>query len=146
MDTKGSPETLLHLQRRQFCPGLSKGSAYEGDIDFVLAYGSLVWTAFRKERNEEKTGKENQIPEHKNVIRNFVNIEIFHKDDLNHEDCVGWITIMEKAGKDLRALLKYENTDIQKRKKIAGEILDGFNYLFDIGILQSYGPFQTDLM
>ena len=75
-----------------------------------------------------------QIPKHENVIKNFVNVELFHKKDKNQEDCLGWITIMEKAGKDLRTTLKEEKIGIEERKKIAEGILKGFVYLEKIGI------------
>ena len=74
------------------------------------------------------------MPKHKNIIKNFVNIELFHKKDLKKEDCIGWITIMEKAEEDLRTILKEEKIGIEKRKKIAGGILDGFVYFQNIGI------------
>ena len=74
------------------------------------------------------------MPKHENIIKNFVNIELFHKKDLKKEDCIGWITIMEKAEEDLRTVLKEEKIGIEKRKKIAGGILDGFVYLENIGI------------
>ena len=48
------------------------------------------------------------MPVHEKVIRNFVNVEIFYEEDLEKEDCVGWITIMEKADEDLRTVLKEE--------------------------------------
>ena len=41
---------------------------------------------------------------------------------------------MEKAGKDLRTILKDEKIDIHQRKKTAIEILNGFVYLGKIGI------------
>jgi serine/threonine protein kinase len=41
---------------------------------------------------------------------------------------------MEKAGKDLRIILKEEKIGIEERKKIAIGILNGFNYLNRIGI------------
>ena len=41
---------------------------------------------------------------------------------------------MEKAEEDLRKVLKDEKIGIEKRKKIAEGILDGFVYLGDIGI------------
>jgi tRNA A-37 threonylcarbamoyl transferase component Bud32 len=63
-----------------------------------------------------------------------VNVELFHKSDKNQEDCLGWITIMEKAGKDLRTILKEEKIGIEERKKIAEGILNGFRYLMMIGI------------
>jgi len=74
------------------------------------------------------------MPKHENIIKNFVNIELFHKKDLKKEDCIGWITIMEKAEEDLRTVLKKEKIGIEKRKKIAEGILNGFVYLKNIGI------------
>ena len=74
------------------------------------------------------------MPLHENVIRNYVNVEIFYKNDLKEEDCVGWITIMEKADEDLRTVLKDGTIQIGERKKIAEGILDGFAYLVKIGI------------
>ena len=74
------------------------------------------------------------MPKHENIIKNFVNIELFHKKDLKKVDCIGWITIMEKAEEDLRTVLKEEKIGIEKRKKIAGGINDGFVYLEEIGI------------
>ena len=82
----------------------------------------------------KKSGKQNQMPKHENVITNFVNIELFHKKDSKQEDCLGWITIMEKGGKDLRTILKEEKIEIEERKKIAEGILNGNNYLKKIGI------------
>ena len=74
------------------------------------------------------------MPKHENILKNFVNIELFHKKDFKKEDCIGWITIMEKAEEDLRTVLKEEKIGIEKRKKIAEEILNGFIYLEKIGI------------
>jgi len=74
------------------------------------------------------------MPKHENIIKNFVNIELFHKQDLRKEDCIGWITIMEKAEEDLRTVLKKEKIGIEKRKKIADGIEDGLVYLKEIGI------------
>ena len=74
------------------------------------------------------------MPRHENVIKNFVNVELFHKKDIKQEDCLGWITIMEKADVDLRTVLKEEKIEIQERKKIAEGIYNGWNYLYDIGI------------
>ena len=76
------------------------------------------------------------MPKHENVIKNFVNIEVFHKSDKNDEDCVGWITIMEKAGRDLRTILKEEKIGIEERKKIAEGIRNGFYYLANIGCMR----------
>ena len=40
---------------------------------------------------KEESGNEKQMPKHENVIRNFVNIELFHKKDSEKKDCLGWI-------------------------------------------------------
>ena len=63
-----------------------------------------------------------------------MNIELFRKEDSKQEDCVGWITIMEKGEKDLRKILKEDNIEIEERKKIADGIKNGWNYLKKIGI------------
>ncbi|CBY12806.1 unnamed protein product [Oikopleura dioica] len=90
---------------------------------------------YEKAVNKEQSEKQNQMPKHKNIIKNFVNIELFHKKDLKQEDCIGWITIMEKADEDLRTVLKDEKIGIEQRKKIAEGILDGIVYLHNIGIV-----------
>ena len=63
-----------------------------------------------------------------------MNIELFHKEDSKNEDCIGWITIMERGGENLRKILKEENIGIEERKKIAEGIWKGFVYLEKIGI------------
>ena len=75
------------------------------------------------------------MPKHENVIANFVNIELFHKEDSKNEDCLGWITIMEKGEEDLRKILKEEKIEIEERKKIAKGIKNGNRYLEKIGIV-----------
>ena len=94
----------------------------------------LIFLDFEKAIEKEKSGNENQIPKHENVIKNFVNVELFHKKDKDQEDCLGWITIMEKAGEDLRTILKEEKIGIDERKKIVEGIKNGFSYLRKIGI------------
>ena len=86
------------------------------------------------------------MPKHENVIKNFVNIELFHKKDAKQEDCVGWITIMEKAGEDLRTVLKEERIDIQERKNIAKGIWDGLAYLVKVGIGHLDGKLENFLL
>ena len=76
-----------------------------------------------------------QIPIHDNVIKNLLNVELFLENDENQEDCVGWITIMEKADdKNLRSLLKDETIDTEQRETIATGILNGYEYLKTVGI------------
>ena len=81
-----------------------------------------------------KNGEENVIPIHENIIKNLVNVELFHEADFKQEDCVGWITIMEKADDDLRTILEGEKIDIEERKEIATGIMNGFTYLAGIGL------------
>ena len=73
-----------------------------------------------------------KMPIHENVIKHFVNIELFHKNDVNREDCIGWITIMELADENLRSLIKGEKLDLEERRQIANGLLDGFGYLEQI--------------
>ena len=71
------------------------------------------------------------IPYHRNVIRHFVNIEFFHKQDAKQEDCLGWVTIMEFAEDNLRRVLKADGLDLEQRKEIAKGVLNGFNHLWE---------------
>ena len=109
-------------------------NSLEMDLTKFSASNSLFPLYDFEEATDRKSGNQSQIPKHENVIKNFVNIELFHKKDANLEDCVGWITIMEKAEKDLRTILKEEKIGIEERKKIAEGIWNGFDYLEKIGI------------
>jgi len=95
---------------------------------------NFIFLDFEKATDKEKFGNQNQIPKHDNIIKNFVNIELFHKEDTKQEDCVGWITIMEKAEQELRQILKEERITLVERKKIAEGVINGFRYLDQIGI------------
>ncbi|CBY30392.1 unnamed protein product [Oikopleura dioica] len=124
----GNTETAVRLQI--FDPFL-----------FTKDFGldSLCWKThyeedFKRAANKGNPGNDNHIPKNKNVIRNYVNVELFHREDSNHQDCLGWITIMEKGEEDLRSILKEEKIEIEERKKIAQEIENGFSYLMMIGI------------
>jgi serine/threonine protein kinase len=57
-------------------------------------------------------------------------LELYEAGDKKEEDCLGWITVMEKCESDLQTALKNENLNIDERKKIAS----GFQYLGKIGI------------
>jgi len=74
------------------------------------------------------------VPIHENVIRHYVNVELYDSGDVNEEDCLGWITIMEKCEGDLREELKRDTLDLEERKKIARGIQSGIKYLFKVGI------------
>ncbi|CBY13855.1 unnamed protein product [Oikopleura dioica] len=74
------------------------------------------------------------VPVHDNVIRNFANIEIFDSGDAEEEDCLGWITIMEKCDGNLRETLKNGSPNLDERKKIAIGIKSGLDYLREVGI------------
>ena len=74
------------------------------------------------------------MPIHENIVQNFANIELFQLDDENEEDCLGWITILEKCDTNVRNELKNENLDLAERKKIAIGLKNGFRYLEKVGI------------
>ena len=75
------------------------------------------------------------MPIHDNVVQNFANIELFQIDDENEEDCLGWITILQKCETNVRTELKNENLDLEERKKIAVGLQNGFDYLYEVGIM-----------
>ena len=75
------------------------------------------------------------IPVHENVVKNYSNIEIFLTDDVKNEDCLGWITIMEKCDSSLRSRLKADDLSLEERKKIAIGVKEGEKYFKNIGIL-----------
>ena len=67
------------------------------------------------------------------MIRNYVNVELFHEADSNQKDCLGWITIMEKADdKPLRKFLRVSN--LEQRQQIAEGVQEGYRYLERVGI------------
>ena len=74
------------------------------------------------------------MPIHENVIRHYANVELYDSGDVNEEDCLGWITIMEKCEGNLREKLKKDELDLEERKKIARGILSGLRYLDNNGI------------
>jgi len=74
------------------------------------------------------------VPIHENVIRHYVNVELYDSGDVNKEDCLGWITIMEKCEGNLRDKLKRDKLDLEERKKIARGIQSGIKYLEKVGI------------
>ncbi|CBY10866.1 unnamed protein product [Oikopleura dioica] len=74
------------------------------------------------------------VPVHENIIRNFANIEIYDSGDEKEEDCLGWISIMEKCDGNLREKLKNGNATLKERKKIATGIAYGLDYLVEVGI------------
>ena len=69
------------------------------------------------------------VPMHENVVKNFANVEIFDADDENEEDCLGWITIMEKCETNLREKLRNGSLTLEERKNIAKGIRAGLEYL-----------------
>ena len=74
------------------------------------------------------------IPLHDNVIRNFCNVEIFSSHDKEMDECLGWITFMEKCDTDLRRRLKMDELSLAQRKDIYIGVTEGLNYLRRIGI------------
>ncbi|CBY10809.1 unnamed protein product [Oikopleura dioica] len=84
-----------------------------------------------EDRNEDEKAV---VPNFENIVQNFANIELFQIDDEKEEDCVGWITILEKCDGNVRTELKNENLDLGERKKIAKGLKNGFDYLREVGI------------
>ena len=74
------------------------------------------------------------VPIHENIVRNFANFELYIAGDEKEEDCLGWITVMEKCDGDLQTALKNDNLNFDERKKIATGMEAGFEYLEKIGI------------
>ncbi|CBY40980.1 unnamed protein product [Oikopleura dioica] len=85
-------------------------------------------------KNDEKNNEDFVVPIHENVIRHYVNVELYDSGDVNKEDCLGWITIMEKCEGNLRDKLKRDKLDLEERKKIARGIQSGIKYLEKVGI------------
>ena len=79
--------------------------------------------------SDDKNNEDDVVPIHENVVQNYANIELFFADDENEEDCIGWITIMEKCEKNLRNELKKDNLNLEVRKKIGTQLSQpGQNY------------------
>ena len=55
--------------------------------------------------------------------------------DENEEDCIGWITIMEKCDGNLRQKLRNDKLDLGQRMNIANGIRAGLRYLEKVGII-----------
>jgi hypothetical protein len=89
-------------------------------------------TEFRKATKEDFS--EDSIPIHPNVIKNIANVELFYTHDEDYEDCLGWITLMEKGEHNLHFLLRNEIPTIAQRRLLAIELRKGLQYLFDIGL------------
>ncbi|CBY15530.1 unnamed protein product [Oikopleura dioica] len=107
---------------------------------FTTKFGAseLKWKTnlisdFEKAENRNKKDKF-VVPIHENIVQNFANIELFQLDDEKEEDCLGWITILEKCDTNVRNELKNENLDLGERKKIAIGLKNGFDYLYKVGI------------
>ena len=81
----------------------------------------------------EKKDNSSVVPIHKNVVRNYANFDLYDADDKKEEDCLCWITVMEKCEGDLHTALKKDNLNLDERKKIATGIQAGFQYLKKIG-------------
>ena len=93
----------------------------------------LFFSDFEKaeDRNEDDKAV---VPIHENVVKNYANVELYQIGDDNEEDCLGWITILEKCDRNVRNELKNENLDLEERKKIAEGLENGFDYLDKVGI------------
>jgi len=91
-----------------------------------------MYIGFRKSTEDDNS--EDTIPTHPNVVKNIANIELFYTHDEDYEDCLGWITLMEKGEHNLHYLLREEKLTIEDRRLYAIELRKGLQYLFDIGL------------
>jgi len=90
-------------------------------------------TGFRKATKDDNW--EDTIPIHPNVIKNIANVELFYTHDEDYEDCLGWITLMEKGDEqNLHRLLRKKKLTIEQRRLLAIELRKGLQYLFEIGL------------
>ncbi|CBY40616.1 unnamed protein product [Oikopleura dioica] len=115
-----------------------------------LGANELKWKThlisdFEKAEDDNEDDKA-VVPIHENVVKNFANVELYQIGDDNEEDCLGWITILEKCDGNIRTQLKNESLDLEERKKIAIELDEGFNYLFEVGILHCDRKLENFLM
>ncbi|CBY38949.1 unnamed protein product [Oikopleura dioica] len=129
---KNFGENLIALRIAVFDPFLFTKQFGAGQIKWRTHLISDFGTATDNEEDAALV-----VPVHKNVIRNFANIEIFDSGDEEEEDCLGWITIMEKCDGNLREKLKNGNATLKERKKIATGIKSGFEFLRKVGINHS---------
>ncbi|CBY15000.1 unnamed protein product [Oikopleura dioica] len=96
-----------------------------------LKWKTNLISDFEKADNKDDKA---DVPIHDNIVQNYANIELFQINDENEEDCLGWITILEKCDKNVKNELKNENLDLEERKKIAKGLKNGFDYLREVGI------------
>jgi len=75
------------------------------------------------------------IPYHPNLLYNYVNVEIFHKDDVDEKDCLGWITVSSRAECDLAPALQQNKLDIEERKCIIIQLENVLNYLLSLNLI-----------
>ena len=103
-------------------------------VDFNILKFLNMSLDFKRAVEGEKSNEEHLMPIHENIIRNYVNVEIFCNEDGDRKDCLGWITILEKADEDLRTVLKEERIGLEERKKIWEGMYNGAVYLVKVGI------------
>ncbi|CAG5102067.1 Oidioi.mRNA.OKI2018_I69.chr1.g128.t1.cds [Oikopleura dioica] len=82
----------------------------------------------------------NDLVQHRNIIKHVANSRIFHKDDIERTDCLGWITFMPKMKQNLWRALENAELGPDERKRIARSIFEGKRFL-----LEEYRIVQTDL-
>ncbi|CBY41896.1 unnamed protein product, partial [Oikopleura dioica] len=127
-------ETVMAVRVQAFDPFLfTKKSGAD-----KIKWKTHLISDFRKATDENRINDsliDKIVPIHENVIQNFVNVEIYEEEE---EDCLGWLTVMEKCEKmNLREKLKEEVLDLRERKKIAIGIQAGFRYLESVKIFNS---------
>ncbi|CBY15343.1 unnamed protein product [Oikopleura dioica] len=109
-------------------PKIEESQFQINDIETLL---ERIYFEKAEDDNEDEKAV---VPIHENIVQNFANIELFQNDDENEEDCLGWITILEKCDGNVRTELKNETLNLEERKKIAIGLEAGFDYLENVGI------------
>jgi len=108
-------------------------NAFDFRFAFINLFLFRICLDFEKATDDEEDDAL-VVPIHENIIRNFANIEIYDSGNKKEDDCLGWITIMEKCDGNLREKLKNGNLTLKERKKITTGIKSGLKYLEKIGI------------
>ena len=62
-------------------------------------------------------------------------MEIFHRDDVDEKDCLGWITVSSRAECDLATALQQNKLDIEERKCIILQLKNVLNYLTSLNLI-----------
>ena len=83
---------------------------------------------------------QNDLVEHRNIIKHVANSKIYHKEDKERIDCLAWVTYMPRMYKNLWTALENSQLSINQRMDIARSIFEGKRFLNE-----EYRIVHTDL-